>query len=607
MDSPHPKNQTKPHASESFAALADLIGRKDLSIYLQPILDMRTGEAVGYEALARPGITTGFAGAIDLFDAAAAANRMWELEAVTREQALERARELDPQTLLFLNNSPQTFTDPRFVPTIEAELARAGLQPSRIVLEITERTEIEANATMIEHVKQLKSMGFQVALDDAGAGASGLNRLMQLRPHWLKLDRELIDRVDEDRYKTNLVRLLVRFCRLSGVKLLAEGMEREEELNVLIDSGVEYGQGFFLGRPAPAPQSPASAIVGKILRRARGERRDSRESPIRTLARRCTTVQAFQSIGEVASRLLSFAADGGVVVLDGRRCVGWCPMNKILSLASTRKRSDQIGRHAVVSTAALHPGTSVKSALELASVRDEDELGLPLILHDDAGETFVVPLRALLAAAAASQAEAPGREVDPLTGLPARVAADMRIEELLRGDWQESVQAPIEAAFIDLRGFGELNATMGYATGDNVIKEVAAHIRRHVTDPIPGSFLCHLGEDRFLVLGPDVPMRQNIERFVASFSKLMQSSDEFDDGSIARIGPDGLDLPSCPLALRVLMVGPLRGRIQHARSLYVIESQLRQKARSIEESLPNDQSVIINDDRAQRQQLRASA
>src|SRR5690606_29389911 len=117
------------------------------------------------------------------------------------------------------------FADPRFVETLIDETDHlAGIGRNRVVIELTERSEHGVVGRLAEQFEHLRSAGFLLAIDDVGAGTSGLNRIMRLRPHWLKLDGELVSSIDTAPFKQNLIRFFVHFARLSNIRLLAEGI-----------------------------------------------------------------------------------------------------------------------------------------------------------------------------------------------------------------------------------------------------------------------------------------------------------------------------------------------------------------------------------------------
>jgi EAL domain-containing protein (putative c-di-GMP-specific phosphodiesterase class I) len=126
-----------------------------------------------------------------------------------------------------------------------------GLRSDRIVLEITESSAIENYGVFAEALGEFTRLGFQIAVDDVGAGYSGLEKIAHLNPNYLKLDRELIKDIDSSYIRREMTRALKAFADKIGSTIIAEGIEREAELKALLELGIEYGQGFLLARPAP--------------------------------------------------------------------------------------------------------------------------------------------------------------------------------------------------------------------------------------------------------------------------------------------------------------------------------------------------------------------
>jgi EAL domain-containing protein (putative c-di-GMP-specific phosphodiesterase class I) len=156
--------------------------------------------------------------------------------------------------LFFLNVDTRILDDPRFRPGTTSDLvSRHGLSRSRFVFEITERDPALRARRLSELLGHYSAQGYGIALDDLGAGHSSLHVLVQLRPDLVKLDRELCHGVATDPMRRALVDALVTFSTRVSLRLVAEGIERADDLNVLMELGVQYGQGFLLGRPQPEP------------------------------------------------------------------------------------------------------------------------------------------------------------------------------------------------------------------------------------------------------------------------------------------------------------------------------------------------------------------
>jgi EAL domain-containing protein (putative c-di-GMP-specific phosphodiesterase class I) len=227
---------------------------RDRMVYVDyhPIVVASTREIFGYEALARGQMRTLRSPEV-MFDVAAEADLIWELSRLCRARALEGMNTLlAPGQLLFLNVDPHDFTDPAFT---EQEVT----DPSRVVIEITERTAIKDYPKFRERLKAFRSMGYRFAVDDAGSGYAGLGSIANLEPDFIKLDISLINAIDTNFIKQNLVQTMVRFADDHNAMVIAEGVERAEEFKTVQELGVHLVQGFFLHRPQSASTPIASA------------------------------------------------------------------------------------------------------------------------------------------------------------------------------------------------------------------------------------------------------------------------------------------------------------------------------------------------------------
>ena len=161
---------------------------------------------------------------------------------------------------LFINVFPSAMYDPEFQGAALVSLAQAqGLTPDRVVLEITENAAIENYDLFADALAELTRFGFSIAVDDVGAGYSGLEKIANLYPRYLKFDIELIRNIDSSYIRREMTRALKSFADSIGSTIIAEGIERSGELKTLLDLGIQYGQGYLLGRPDPAFQTPALA------------------------------------------------------------------------------------------------------------------------------------------------------------------------------------------------------------------------------------------------------------------------------------------------------------------------------------------------------------
>jgi EAL domain-containing protein (putative c-di-GMP-specific phosphodiesterase class I) len=209
-----------------------------------PIVEAESQRIIGFEALAR-GELRSLRSPEVMFDVAADADLIWDLSRLCRTRAVEEmATRLAPDQLLFLNVDPHDFADPAF-----SEMELAVDDPRRVVMEITERTAIKDYPKFRERLRAFRERGFRLAVDDAGSGYAGLGSIANLEPDFIKLDMSLINCIDTNFIKQNLVETMVRFANEQGAKVIAEGVERAEEFETVRRLGVHLVQGFYLHRP----------------------------------------------------------------------------------------------------------------------------------------------------------------------------------------------------------------------------------------------------------------------------------------------------------------------------------------------------------------------
>ncbi len=219
----------------------DVIDAGGPAVVYQPVLDLASMDVVGFEALSR--FSDGRLP--DAWFAVAAAVGMGvELELAAVRSALGRLGDVPVGAYLAVNLSAAAMCSD------ELPLAVADLDLSAVVVELTEQTGVPDYAAMRERIRWLRGRGGRIAIDDAGAGYAGLQRILEVAPDVIKLDRVLVHDVCDDAARQAMVSAMTWFARRTGATLVAEGVETGEELDVLRDLGVPLGQGFHLGVPA---------------------------------------------------------------------------------------------------------------------------------------------------------------------------------------------------------------------------------------------------------------------------------------------------------------------------------------------------------------------
>ena len=224
--------------------IADVIESRSIDLVCQPIVDLHGGQTVGFEALSR--FPRRLASTPDAwFQQAHAVGLGVELELTAVEKALELLEELPPEVFLAINVGPKALLDPQ----LAAMLAQT--RSEAVVLELTEHVRVDDYPGLSEALAEIRPRGPALAIDDTGAGYASLAHIVRLSPDIIKLDRSLTGGIDGDPIRSRLAALLVELARDMGAKVIAEGIGNAAEMSAIRALGVDYGQGYYIGRPAP--------------------------------------------------------------------------------------------------------------------------------------------------------------------------------------------------------------------------------------------------------------------------------------------------------------------------------------------------------------------
>jgi EAL domain-containing protein (putative c-di-GMP-specific phosphodiesterase class I)/GGDEF domain-containing protein len=247
--------------------LQEIILKEDVRTFFQPIIDLNTRATLGFEALTRGPAGTEYESPYMLFDVATESDLLFELDRLCRRNALTSASAMKPSHKLFVNLLPTTIRDPEFQGELMLSfLKERNLSPSRIVLEITERLIIENYDLFLEAMRTFTDQGFSIAIDDMGAGYSGLEKIVHLNPRYLKFDLMMVRDIDTSFVKREMLKAIHSLASNVGADVIAEGIERPEELETLLELGIPYGQGFLFVRPqtqlVEVPTMAQRAVAG---------------------------------------------------------------------------------------------------------------------------------------------------------------------------------------------------------------------------------------------------------------------------------------------------------------------------------------------------------
>ncbi len=504
----------------------------------QPIASLSTAEILGYEALSRPDAPPPLDNPQEFLAAASACNLLekadqsWRLAAITRFGQL-----IAHEQLLFLNCTPSALTSGVLAPAAFQATVRAhGLQPERVVLELTEESVIDDFAHLRRTVSAFRTAGFLFAIDDAGAGPSSLQSIVELRPDFIKLDRWLARDIEFDRGRRSMVEAICNFARQVGARVIAEGIETREQLIAFAELGADFAQGFFLGRPEPLPVSIAPEARTAIHR----ANRQRREAPLVSRVGDLVTITPTVTAATLGHRLMEHFTNNrhleAVVVLDGARVEGIVTRGRIFERMSGqfglplngRRPAAQLCAPATCIDASASPRAAARAALERPAPFQQD----PLVVLEGPLLAGIVRVHELLQAVLAEEV-AEARHLNPLTGLPGNRRIRDHLEQL------RTSPSGWYVLYADLDHFKRFNDVCGFAHGDAAIYELsrilldAAQVTAHDT------FLGHVGGDDFIL----TVHRADLEAFQAACGRVFQQPRWFD--------PDGKLPPDITLTVSV--------------------------------------------------------
>lgn len=217
---------------------------EQLYMVFHPVVVWPGREVFGYEALMRTK-EKALGNPQLLLDAATKLGRLNDLGRTVRSRCAVAAKEVPDGVPLLVNLHPIDLADPEMY-AASSPLAQVA---SRVVLEITERAQLETVPDVEKRIANLRAMGFRIAIDDIGAGYSGLNSFALMRPDFVKIDMALVRGIDSDPVKRRLTSLLVQLCTDLSIGVIAEGVETKAERDALSEIGCDLLQGYLFAKP----------------------------------------------------------------------------------------------------------------------------------------------------------------------------------------------------------------------------------------------------------------------------------------------------------------------------------------------------------------------
>lgn len=355
-----------------------IIDEKYLKAVYQPIVSLKDGSIHAYEALSRIIMDEANINIAEMFELAEEYGLLWELEKQCRTNALKGARNKPKKVKLFINIDGNVLRDEAFQEGFTKEkLEKYSIDIGEVVLEITERSDFDDRTLLERIMTHYRMQGYMLALDDLGSGYSGLNRLQIIKPGYVKIDYELVHEIHKDKSKKSLVRMLARYCDDMEYKLIAEGIETEEELKCLINIGVEYGQGFFLQKP-DVDFKKLDKNIEKKIKNFQKKNNENRHK-IGKIGRMGTVLYPSCSVSHAQNMFNNNEHLMFIAIVD-RECkfCGLIERDKVLNYSGID--SDSVEAIMNIDIIQIDADKSIKNAIGKLMIREENSFNYPFVL-----------------------------------------------------------------------------------------------------------------------------------------------------------------------------------------------------------------------------------
>jgi EAL domain-containing protein (putative c-di-GMP-specific phosphodiesterase class I)/GGDEF domain-containing protein len=556
-----------------------IISERRITIVLQPIFDPSRSRIVAYEALTRGPEDSPLHAPLALFEVAAEAERLPELDRLCLSEAMEHFVELNLPGQLFLNITPVALV--RYVafgPSLEDMASDAGIDPLRVVMEVTEDGVASDVSQLRRAVDKLRQSGFGFAIDDLGAGFAGLRLWAELRPDYVKIDRYFVSQLHQDATRVEFVRSMMDIARAMNCRVVAEGVETADECRELAELGVDLLQGFFLARPEPYPVSEPPEHVQAFLCETMPGLENSAMPTVEGLSVPVEPVSPDTTIDRILARFAEQESLRTLPVVTGHRPVGSVRRGELLELMS-RPFSNEIFARKPVSRIMNCNAVTIDSSAPLQQASRMVTHAARLRLDEDfiitcdgeyVGLGHVIDLLRQITEMQLSTA----RHANPLTMLPGNVPIYDCINRLLNR------KVPFHVCYVDVDNFKPFNDHYGYARGDDVLLHVSRLLQDNASPRT--DFVGHLGGDDFVVVFRSEDWRMRVGRVLRRFQDTV--GEFYSDEDLRRRGIRGRDRFGTErtfplLSLSAAVVDTRVGEFRHAEEIAQAIVEVKERAK----------------------------
>ncbi|MCW8982655.1 MAG: EAL domain-containing protein, partial [Gammaproteobacteria bacterium] len=371
--------------------LDTIIHEQRLTVLFQPIVQNKTHDIFGYEALIRGPSNSPLHAPVTLFETAVRNGRLVELELLCREVSIKQFKHLNLPGKLFLNASPETLFQPDFRSGCTLSmLDQMGLSPERVVIELTEQYPLENYDVVREALHHYKEMGFEIAIDDLGAGYAGLRMWSELRPDYVKIDRHFMQDIHEDKVKQEFVRSIRNIARELDCLVIGEGVETAKEYQIISKMGLEFCQGYYFARPTVLPDT---SVPRRLFQQdPEGLHRRGSASylskVVGDLLQRVSAIYASTTVEETAQIFQRAPYLDSLPVINNSKPIGLVRRNTLTSLMLSRYGRELHGKKPITqflgsNTLMLESHVPIEEASTLVSEQMQQDKSLEFIITEN--------------------------------------------------------------------------------------------------------------------------------------------------------------------------------------------------------------------------------
>jgi EAL domain-containing protein (putative c-di-GMP-specific phosphodiesterase class I)/GGDEF domain-containing protein/CBS domain-containing protein len=558
--------------------LTKILKGKFLTPYFLPIVSLPEMKIMAYKAIIHGPSDSPLHSLRSLLDSAERFNLSAKLEYICEEITLNRYASLNIKEKLFIVINPSVAQQPDFKKKeILKYMDKLGIDPASIIIELTEFKPIDNFKLIRNAVTYYRKLDFETAISYLGAAYLGFSRWSELQISYVEIDRHFIRGIQDDPLKINLVRSIQDIASSFNCKLIAEGIETEDEFKTIEKLGITHGHGHYFGRPMLIPLKkidPALFVVSD---------KTDKFNTIKAahIAQSIAPISSETTISQVM-KLFHENSDINILPLVDKQAASGIIFREpfLLKLLSSQYGMALYGKKPIQTFIDKTPlSFDQNTSIELISTQLTSSMrNDPAFIITDAGKYTGIGTTLDLLEEITRQQIYNAKHANPLTLLPGSVPINHKINQLMAS------KIPFSFGYFDLDYFKPFNDVYGYNTGDDIIKLVAHILTQHI--PTESGWVGHIGGDDFIVIILGNDWFERCENILEAFKMAIPNyykDEDINAGGIFTENRQGVKCFFPMLSLSAGLVDPVSvSQCQSHVDIADLASQSKKQAKKIE-------------------------